>query len=1486
MPLNSSNLKLIILNLFLCLLLYNEASGQSYCTPSNMGGNAGYNITNVTFGTINNSSNSGANQYTYYNNASTFITQKETLALSITYQNTNYNNATLKVWIDYNRDGDFDDAGEEIITPVTYKSSNSSSGVVNTFQIVIPESASEGVTRMRVGINRSSGFTACNFSYQNGEAEDYVITIKPKAEPPVVNCVGSLSVRLDILGNAVITADQIDNGSTDAYDDSQGIPLNYSIDRSTFSCSDLNNTLPVTLTVTDSDGKSASCITNVTILPYDGTFNSPDLNDIEAYCAYTAAAPEMNYQCGQIITATTTDQTSFSTPSTDPDGYLITWTFDNGTTSTTSTQRVKIINPIAPTSLAISNVSENSATLSWSSTQSGDYRIRYRPVGTSTWTEITSTTKTKNITGLDDGIQYEVQVSIDASCTAYSSSITFTTIDVAYCNSQVYLSNSTDYYISNVSIGTINKTTTSSEPLYSYYTSPTTNLVIGETFSGTITYKRDDYNTTGLKVWLDFNNDGDFDDAGEEIYSKKTSGSTSTTIVETLSNIQVPQTATLGKTRMRVGVKHTGVPSSACNFNNQTGEIEDYDVYLVAANNTAYESAMITQVYMYGSEKWIEITNTNSTVTIPANTLHLGFFNNTSAFDQTGNTPTASYTIPSALSPKASILIKNSSSVLNNVQGTANTSSALTAFDSSNDILIISKKSDATAWENRFDVFTGFANKTSVVRKDNAITYNKNFSSSEWVTFVDNLLDPYADTPERHPHDPTVLDVLNASANSNVLLGYHRTNEAIRSGNAWTNGVPDRSRTVVINENYSQNYSLSARELVIESGNALTLIDAPIFVTDKINIKSGGSIRLSGNSQLVMTHTGASTIGTGSGLMYIDQDSDIASVYRFNYMSSPVVTSGTNTYNLLSVFKDGTIPTSTTSVPKNINFIGGYNGNYNNSPSQAISLAEHWIYIYDENAAGSADEKFVQVGKSGTIKPGKGYLFKGPGREQNYTFTGKPNDGDYTYTLPGLVDVLVGNPYPSAMDAKKFIRDNLSSTTGTLYFWQQAGEKESSGDEGHFSDGYVGGYATVNLSAAVPASGAEQEALNMFTNKFEAEDAELGGNAKKELGAVVFKAVNDSLTFEQIGISQAVDTLRIEYSSLFNDKGIDIYINNSLAKTVTLPKTVAYDTIDVLVNVPKNSDILLKSKDTVKTSFDKIFVDIYFSYNTPKEYIAVGQGFFIASDDDGGTLRFKNSQRENVIKGDESFFFKGSSKAISAKQAKSNRGAPLKILKLGMDYLTANNLKFHRQIAISFKSGNSFAHENGYDSEMYDLSTTDMSWKFPESNLNYVIAGVQDVSLDLEIPLELTTDVLKDITIKIDELENLDFDIYLNDKLSNTLYNLSEAPAKFQLNAGTFTDRFVITFKNKTLDVEDVYLENNTQVYFDGISKELVIKNKGNTQLQKVELYSILGQKVSQWELQDGTDEQRFKIQKLPTSIYIVKLQSSNGQFSKKIVVY
>ncbi|MFS4449701.1 HYR domain-containing protein [Maribacter sp. 2307UL18-2] len=76
--------------------------------------------------------------------------------------------------------------------------------------------------------------------------------------PPVAVC-RSIALNLDALGIATITANDIDNGSTD----SCGI-ASLSVSKTTFDCNDLGaNT--VTLTVTDINGNSATCDATVTI---------------------------------------------------------------------------------------------------------------------------------------------------------------------------------------------------------------------------------------------------------------------------------------------------------------------------------------------------------------------------------------------------------------------------------------------------------------------------------------------------------------------------------------------------------------------------------------------------------------------------------------------------------------------------------------------------------------------------------------------------------------------------------------------------------------------------------------------------------------------------------------------------------------------------------------------------------------------------------------------------------------------------------------------------------------------------------------------------------------------------------------------------------------------------------------------------------------------------------------------------------------------
>ena len=81
------------------------------------------------------------------------------------YQSTPYNEH-WKVWIDYNQDGDFADAGEEVaaLGPVLGRTSFS----------FVPQEGLSGTTRLRIAMRYGASPSLCtNLSY--GEAEDYTI---------------------------------------------------------------------------------------------------------------------------------------------------------------------------------------------------------------------------------------------------------------------------------------------------------------------------------------------------------------------------------------------------------------------------------------------------------------------------------------------------------------------------------------------------------------------------------------------------------------------------------------------------------------------------------------------------------------------------------------------------------------------------------------------------------------------------------------------------------------------------------------------------------------------------------------------------------------------------------------------------------------------------------------------------------------------------------------------------------------------------------------------------------------------------------------------------------------------------------------------------------------------------------------------------------------------------------------------------------------
>ena len=116
----------------------------------------------------------------------------------------------LNAWVDYNGDGDFDDAGEQIATDLAVAAGS------NNLNITVPLTATAILhSRFRFTSNDPSGALGPTGSWPNGEVEDYVLSgfgdygwadldgdgIQDLSEPPVPNIVANL---LDDMGNPVL----------------------------------------------------------------------------------------------------------------------------------------------------------------------------------------------------------------------------------------------------------------------------------------------------------------------------------------------------------------------------------------------------------------------------------------------------------------------------------------------------------------------------------------------------------------------------------------------------------------------------------------------------------------------------------------------------------------------------------------------------------------------------------------------------------------------------------------------------------------------------------------------------------------------------------------------------------------------------------------------------------------------------------------------------------------------------------------------------------------------------------------------------------------------------------------------------------------------------------------------------------------------------------------------------------------------------------
>ncbi|WP_339916328.1 T9SS type A sorting domain-containing protein [Yeosuana marina] len=539
-----------------------------------------------------------------------------------------------------------------------------------------------------------------------------------------------------------------------------------------------------------------------------------------------------------------------------------------------------------------------------------------------------------------------------------------------------------------------------------------------------------------------------------------------------------------------------------------------------------------------------------------------------------------------------------------------------------------------------------------------------------------------------------------------------------------------------------------------------------LIVENGVNLVSG-DLRLVGEAQLIQTHTTGTNLNTSSGGSLLRDQQGISNTFGYNYWSSPV-TNNLEAFTLSGGLFDGTDADINSFEPEQVGFNTGspYNGipagvDVDGMVITPLEISDRWLYTYSPNTSGYSG--WDKIDETSSINPGIGFTMKGTAASpnQNYVFKGVPNDGEYTFSINAGESVLLGNPYPSALDAEKFINDNLG-VIDQIEFWVDGGSNS------HYLSNYLGGYAIQNLTAT------------------------------------------------------------------------------------TLPSVISS-----IAGLGSTAGII------------------------PKQYVAVGQGFFVEAINDG-PIDFNNSQRifEKEDTGNSIFYKTSGTKSKAALEEE-----PKRFIRIGYE----DPEMFHRQIVLGFLPNcpASLDFNLGYDAVMFDPREDELFYIIEHDlTRKYVIQGVGAYNSSYEFPIGIKISQEGTHTIMIDAVENFEDVIYIKDNVLNISYNLTESNFSPNLPPGEYLDRFSIVFSDitskSTLDTEDVFADNNLRVHY--LNNKIVINNNSNLELSDVSIFNTVGQKITEVNKNDLKQQEITIPFMYQQGMYVVKIESGQRNKTFKII--
>ncbi|MFK7782582.1 T9SS type A sorting domain-containing protein [Psychroserpens sp.] len=308
-----------------------------------------------------------------------------------------------------------------------------------------------------------------------------------------------------------------------------------------------------------------------------------------------------------------------------------------------------------------------------------------------------------------------------------------------------------------------------------------------------------------------------------------------------------------------------------------------------------------------------------------------------------------------------------------------------------------------------------------------------------------------------------------------------------------------------------------------------------------------------------------------------------------------------------------------------------------------------------------------------------------------------------------------------------------------------------------------------------------------------------------------------------------------------------------------------------------------------------------YSANNSRRFAAIGQGFVVNSDDNGGAvgggvITLNNSMRlylaeDSVISGNGSIFGRQNSQGNDVIAMSHN----------GLDYTDIiNHPTIVPEIRIHTKVNNSFYREN----VIAFRNNTDLTYnKFCDgkniSDLNndvYLLAEDQKLVIksitydqNTRIPIVFkASDQATEYSVEVNQLTNIDDDIniYIYDNLNNTYTSIKDGSFDITLDEGIYDNRFEVTFIDESTLSNDAVTISDFIVIQDNNNSQLTVKNPNNLDIESVSLFDVSGKQVFNSTNLVNNISYHFSTHNLSDGVYVTVIGLKNSDsISKKVII-